>query len=197
MTGADDKHDESMPTDEEFRLARICAESDVRCRIWTHAQQEAVHKVLLWALRSCAVPSTAAAGETPLTNAMRVPSEIMLLIKNGDKFMAPKVIATITMLYEHSQMMERRMHEAQRDLAEAKRMHAEAIAEWAKWEGEAKRLSATEPKVCEWEPDDDGVYWTTCGNGFTFIDAGPKENSMNFCCYCAGKLVPVDGSADA
>ena len=41
---------------------------------------------------------------------------------------------------------------------------------------------------CAWTPDDDGVYHTGCDNAFTFIDAGPKENQMEFCCYCGGTL---------
>lgn len=42
---------------------------------------------------------------------------------------------------------------------------------------------------CQWVADDDGVYHTGCVNAFTFIDAGPKENHMKFCCYCGGNLV--------
>ena len=60
--------------------------------------------------------------------------------------------------------------------------HMEAIIAALRAEGVAQ---------CEWKPDDDGVYWTTCGNAFTFIDAGPKENKMAHCCYCGGKLVAL------
>ena len=47
--------------------------------------------------------------------------------------------------------------------------------------------------ACKWEADDDGVYQTGCGEAFTFIDAGPKENNMKFCCYCGGTMsAPAD-----
>jgi hypothetical protein len=39
---------------------------------------------------------------------------------------------------------------------------------------------------CKWTPDNDGTYWTTCGQGFVFnCEGGPKEHDMRFCCYCA------------
>jgi len=32
---------------------------------------------------------------------------------------------------------------------------------------------------------DDLPRWdTTCGQSFTFIDGGPAENGIKFCCYC-------------
>lgn len=45
---------------------------------------------------------------------------------------------------------------------------------------------------CTWTQQDniDGSDWeTSCGELFTFIDATPKDNGMNFCCYCGSRLV--------
>lgn len=50
------------------------------------------------------------------------------------------------------------------------------------------RAALSERGLCHWKPDQDGVYWTTCGNAFTFIDAGPSANKMKFCCYCGGTM---------
>lgn len=41
---------------------------------------------------------------------------------------------------------------------------------------------------CRWAPDDDGIYQTDCGQSFCFIDDGPVENKMQFCCYCGAAL---------
>ena len=56
--------------------------------------------------------------------------------------------------------------------------------------------SAEFAKECVWRPDDDGVYHTTCGNAFTFIDAGPKENHMTYCCYCGKGLLSAAPGGD-
>ena len=47
------------------------------------------------------------------------------------------------------------------------------------------------PGTCEWAEDDNGNWFTSCDNAFTFIDGTPSENSMAFCCYCGCKLVEV------
>lgn len=40
-------------------------------------------------------------------------------------------------------------------------------------------------KPCEWKADENGCWWTDCGNGFEFLNsATPKENKMAFCMYC-------------
>jgi hypothetical protein len=39
-------------------------------------------------------------------------------------------------------------------------------------------------ETCTWKQDVNGDYDTDCGDMFTFIDSGPKENHMKFCCYC-------------
>lgn len=51
------------------------------------------------------------------------------------------------------------------------------------------------PKRCEWIPDKDGVYDTGCGNQFVFMDSGPRENRMQFCCYC-GALLKARSASD-
>jgi hypothetical protein len=60
---------------------------------------------------------------------------------------------------------------------------------------------------CRWSQDenwgDDLDLWETdCGEAFQFMDGGPAENRIRFCCYC-GKPVeavpfvyPVDDEAD-
>lgn len=41
---------------------------------------------------------------------------------------------------------------------------------------------------CRWIEDEDGVWNTDCANKFVFIEAGPNENHMFFCCYCGRTL---------
>jgi hypothetical protein len=42
---------------------------------------------------------------------------------------------------------------------------------------------------CNWTEDEDGNWWTECGEGFTFSDGTPIENRMRYCCYCGQPLV--------
>lgn len=47
------------------------------------------------------------------------------------------------------------------------------------------------PKFCAWTPnhDLDWDHWVTgCDQAFVFLDGGPRENQMRFCCYCGGAL---------
>lgn len=48
-------------------------------------------------------------------------------------------------------------------------------------------------RTCTWREDvgcDGESLWDTdCGNVFCFMADGPKENEMQFCCYCGGRLV--------
>lgn len=49
-------------------------------------------------------------------------------------------------------------------------------------------------KTCTWTLDvdygsDDRDYKTSCGQMFSLIEGGPKDNNMNFCCYCGGELI--------
>ena len=45
-----------------------------------------------------------------------------------------------------------------------------------------------EKTPCRWEQDMDGNWETGCGNLFSFIEGGPKENDTNFCQYCGHKI---------
>jgi hypothetical protein len=42
--------------------------------------------------------------------------------------------------------------------------------------------------ICAWAEDEEGNWDTGCGNKFIFIEGGPKDNGMEFCCYCGNKL---------
>lgn len=44
---------------------------------------------------------------------------------------------------------------------------------------------------CTWEPDDDGIWNTTCKKQFVFNDDGPHENGFKFCPYCGKPLEAV------
>jgi hypothetical protein len=37
---------------------------------------------------------------------------------------------------------------------------------------------------CTWTEDEDGNWWTGCGEGFVFTSDGPAANKMKWCCYC-------------
>lgn len=44
---------------------------------------------------------------------------------------------------------------------------------------------------CVWTEESDGEYWnTTCGQSFCFLDGGPVDNKMKYCCYCGFALTP-------
>lgn len=44
--------------------------------------------------------------------------------------------------------------------------------------------------TCEWQAMCDGEYWdTACGEAFTFLVDGPRENRIQFCPYCGRRLV--------
>ena len=43
-------------------------------------------------------------------------------------------------------------------------------------------------KSCIWEEDWEGNWEADCDNMFCFIDGGPRDNEMKFCCYCGKKL---------
>lgn len=47
--------------------------------------------------------------------------------------------------------------------------------------------------TCAWT--NDGEKWdTACGQSFCFINDGPYENNMKFCCYCGLVLEPRETS---
>jgi hypothetical protein len=43
-------------------------------------------------------------------------------------------------------------------------------------------------RMCVWEEDEGGNWWTSCGNAFIFEDEGPVENGFRYCPYC-GRLL--------
>lgn len=46
-----------------------------------------------------------------------------------------------------------------------------------------------EQNVCDWSKDEDGVYWTSCGEGFIFTEpSSVKDHNFKFCCYCGKKI---------
>ncbi|MBU9829858.1 hypothetical protein J1779_07925 [Rahnella sp. FC061912-K] len=46
----------------------------------------------------------------------------------------------------------------------------------------------TEQDGCQWNPDEDAVYSTSCGNEWQFTDGGLEDNQIKFCPYCSGKI---------
>ncbi|MBR8423861.1 hypothetical protein [Burkholderia cenocepacia] len=65
---------------------------------------------------------------------------------------------------------------------------------WAGWQA-ARRT--TPDRECEWKCDDidNGIWESSCGESWSFIDGGPIENRMLFCHRCGGKLKTVPASA--
>ena len=51
---------------------------------------------------------------------------------------------------------------------------------------------ATQPEACTWTEtdDEDGIWSSSCGELWSFIDGGPKENRVSYCHNC-GKKVEV------
>jgi hypothetical protein len=54
-----------------------------------------------------------------------------------------------------------------------------------------------EPVACEWSPEDDdtmpGTYRSGCGELWSFIDGGWKDNGVRFCHGCGGKVKAAHG----
>ena len=50
-----------------------------------------------------------------------------------------------------------------------------------------------EPPTCAWSPEDDdfmpGTYRSACGELWSYVDGGWKDNRVNFCHGCGGKVV--------
>ena len=44
--------------------------------------------------------------------------------------------------------------------------------------------------------NDNGNWQTDCENEFCFIDGGPTDNGMKFCCYCGKRLVEKSYEAE-
>ena len=64
--------------------------------------------------------------------------------------------------------------------------HFEAIAALR-----AQLEQQAEPVTCAWsfEDDDTGTYSSSCGELWSFIDGGWKDNHVRFCHGCGGKVV--------
>lgn len=47
-----------------------------------------------------------------------------------------------------------------------------------------------ETNLCTWREVNEGEYWqTSCGKSFILNNGTPKENGMNYCCYCGDALI--------
>ncbi|VWD20204.1 hypothetical protein [Burkholderia contaminans] len=60
----------------------------------------------------------------------------------------------------------------------------------AMWESWQAARHTTPDRECEWRCDDidNGIWESSCGESWSFIDGGPVENRMLFCHRCGGKL---------
>ena len=56
----------------------------------------------------------------------------------------------------------------------------------------ALRQAIAQPEACTWTQtdDEDGIWSSSCGELWSFIDGGPKENRVSYCHHC-GKKVEV------
>ena len=56
----------------------------------------------------------------------------------------------------------------------------------------ALRQAIAQPEACTWTEtdDEDGIWSSSCGELWSFIDGGPKENRVSYCHNC-GKKVEV------
>lgn len=61
--------------------------------------------------------------------------------------------------------------------------------------GAAQRLAGQQRETCTWKEQDDkdmpGTYESSCGEMWSFIDGGVKENRITYCHHCGGKVVPA------
>jgi hypothetical protein len=59
-------------------------------------------------------------------------------------------------------------------------------------EGEEKRMDNIYKDYCLWTQEDDwsdlSMWNTSCGEGYMINDGTPRENKMNYCCFCGKKL---------
>ena len=58
--------------------------------------------------------------------------------------------------------------------------------------GAAQRLAGQQRESCTWTEQDDkdmpGTYESSCGEMWSFIDGGVKENRVTYCHHCGGKV---------
>ena len=61
--------------------------------------------------------------------------------------------------------------------------------------GAAQRLAGQQRETCTWTEQDDkdmpGTYESSCGEMWSFIEGGLKENRVTYCHHCGGKVVPA------
>ena len=61
--------------------------------------------------------------------------------------------------------------------------------------GDARALAGQQRETCTWTEQDDkdmpGTYESSCGEMWSFIDGGVKENRVTYCHHCGGKVVPA------
>ena len=61
--------------------------------------------------------------------------------------------------------------------------------------GAAQRLAGQQRESCTWTEQDDkdmpSTYESSCGEMWSFIDGGVKENRVTYCHHCGGKVVPA------
>lgn len=76
--------------------------------------------------------------------------------------------------------------EKERDFQRA--CYLRTALEWlALWLNQ-QAATAAQAAQCAWQEDEDGVYDTSCGNRFEFIEGGVADNNMTFCPYCGGTI---------
>lgn len=46
----------------------------------------------------------------------------------------------------------------------------------------------TKSDGCQWNPDEESVYFTGCGHEWQFTEGGIEENGITYCPYCSGKI---------
>ena len=67
--------------------------------------------------------------------------------------------------------------------------------------GAAQRLAGQQRETCTWTEQDDkdmpGTYASSCGEMWSFIDGGVKENRVTYCHHCGGKVVPASPQEQA
>lgn len=58
-------------------------------------------------------------------------------------------------------------------------------------------LAAGEECTCEWKYDAiDDMWETSCGQAWTFIDGGPKDNHVTFCHNCGAKVAALAAGSE-
>jgi len=81
-----------------------------------------------------------------------------------------------------------------RDFAISDRAHIELIAAFHQY-GASQRLAGQQRETCTWTEQDDkdmpGTYTSSCGEMWSFIEGGLKENRVTYCQHCGGKVVPA------